>query len=69
MLVVSVASRFCWLLLSFTPPPCGASDKSASAVTIEPAVNQFGKSIYEMKFLGIPVRIVDALTVTESAVS
>lgn len=46
-----------------------AMDKSQSAVTIEPAVNQFGKTIQQMMFLGIPVRIVDALTVSENQVS
>lgn len=46
-----------------------AMDKSASAVTIEPAVNQFGATIHEMRFLGIPVRLVDALTVAEAQVT
>lgn len=45
-----------------------ALDKSNSAVTIEPAVNQFGKTIHEMKFLGVPVRIVDRLINTEARV-
>lgn len=46
-----------------------ALDKSASAVTIEPAINQFGKTIYELRFLGVPVRICDAITETESQVT
>ncbi len=46
-----------------------AMDKSASAVTIEPAVNQFGATIHEMRFLGIPVRLVDTLTVAEAQVT
>lgn len=45
-----------------------AMDKSASAVTIEPAVNQFGQSIHQLMFLGIPVKLVDTLTVAESRV-
>jgi len=45
-----------------------ALDKSNSAVTIEPALNQFGKSIFQMMFLGIPVRIVDRLINTEARV-
>jgi len=43
-------------------------EKSSSAVTIEPALNQFGETIQEMRFLGIPVRLVDKLTETEAQV-
>lgn len=46
-----------------------ALDKSSSAVTIESALNQFGKNIYEIKFLGVPVRICDQIIKTEAAVS
>lgn len=46
-----------------------ALEKSQSAVTIEPALNQFGKTIFETRFLGIPCRVVDALTETEALVS
>ena len=45
-----------------------AMDKSASAVTIEAAVNQFGRNIHELRFLGIPVRLVDTLTIAEARV-
>ena len=45
-----------------------AMDKSASAVTIEEATNQFGNSIQELRFLGIPVRLVDTLTIAEARV-
>jgi hypothetical protein len=45
-----------------------ALDKSSSAVTIEPSINQFGDTIHTMRFLGIPVRIVDALINTEARV-
>lgn len=45
-----------------------AMDKSASAVTIEQAVNQFGKTIHQLMFLGVPVRLVDTLTVAEARV-
>ena len=46
-----------------------ALEKSSSAVTIEPAINQFGENIFTLRFLGIPVRIVDALTETEAVVN
>lgn len=46
-----------------------ALEKSQSAVTIEPALNQFGKTIFETRFLGIPCRIVDALTEAETLIS
>jgi len=46
-----------------------AMDRSTGAVTIEPAVNQFGKTIFQLMFLGVPVRIVDALVLDESVVS
>lgn len=42
--------------------------KSSSAVTIEAALNQFGNTIYEMRFLGIPVRLNDVLTIAETRV-
>jgi len=45
-----------------------AMDKSASAVTIEKAVNQFGDTIHQLTFLGIPVRLVDTLTIAEARV-
>lgn len=43
-------------------------EKSNSAVTIEPALTQFGQNIMETRFLNIPVRIVDQLTETEARV-
>jgi hypothetical protein len=43
--------------------------RSGSAVTTEPAVNQFGNTIHELRFLGVPVRIVDAITNAEAVVS
>ena len=46
-----------------------AMDRSTGAVTIEPAINQFGENIHQLMFLGIPVRIVDALTEAEAAVT
>ena len=46
-----------------------AMDRSTGAVTIEPAINQFGENIHQLMFLGVPVRIVDALTEAEAAVS
>jgi hypothetical protein len=46
-----------------------ALGRSSSAVTVEPALNQYGQNIFETKFLGIPVRITDAITNTEAVVS
>lgn len=46
-----------------------AMDKSASVVTVEPGLNQFGANIFELRFLGIPVRITDALTIAEAQVT
>lgn len=46
-----------------------ALDKSASAVTIEEGLNQFGETIFTMRFLGIPVRLVDRLTEAEAQVT
>jgi hypothetical protein len=46
-----------------------AMDKSASAVTIEKATNQFGKTIHQLMFLGTPVRIMDTIINTEAAIS
>ena len=45
-----------------------AQEKSSSAVTIQEATNQFGQTIYETRFLGIPVRLVDSLTEAEARV-
>ena len=46
-----------------------AMEKSSSAIAIVPGLNQFGQTIYETTFLGIPVRLCDALTNTEAEVS
>lgn len=46
-----------------------ALDKSQNAVTIEPGLNQFGDTIFTTRFLGIPVRVTDALTEAEAAVT
>ena len=46
-----------------------AMDKSASAVTIEPSINQFGKNIHQLMFLGTPVKIMDTIVNTEALVS
>lgn len=45
-----------------------ALEKSNAAISIEPALNQFGENIMVTKFLGIPVRLVDQLTETEARV-
>lgn len=46
-----------------------ALDTSNSAALIEPALNQFGQTIQQLTFLGIPVRLVDTLTVAEAQVT
>lgn len=46
-----------------------ALEKSSSAVTVEPGLNQFGQSIFQLKFLGIPVEVEDQITNSESTVS
>ena len=46
-----------------------AMDRSTGAVTIEPAINQWGDTIHELRFLGIPVRLVDRIINTEAVVS
>lgn len=46
-----------------------ALEKSNSALSIESALDQFGREIQQMRFLGIPVRLVDQLTETEAVVS
>jgi hypothetical protein len=46
-----------------------ALDVSSSAVTIEPGLNQFGETIHEMRFLGIPVRLVDRILNSEAEVT
>jgi len=43
-------------------------DKSASAVTVEAGLNQFGQTIHTTRFLGIPVRLVDKIINTEARV-
>lgn len=46
-----------------------ALEKSSSALGIKPAMSQFGASMNQLEFMGIPVRRVDQLSVTESLVS
>ncbi len=46
-----------------------ALTKSASAIAAQPALNQFGQTIYTLSFLGIPVRLCDQLTETEATVA
>jgi len=46
-----------------------ALEKSQSAVTIEPALNQFGQSIFETRFLGIPCKLSEGLTIAETLIS
>lgn len=46
-----------------------ALNNSTNAVTVEPALNQFGKTIRELRFLQVPVRIVDRLRSNEQAVA
>lgn len=46
-----------------------AMNKSVANIGFHPAVNQFGKSIHELQFNGIPVRLVDQILETEALVS
>ena len=46
-----------------------ALGQSSSAVTIEKAINQFGKTIHQLTFLGTPVKIMDTIINTEAAIS
>jgi hypothetical protein len=46
-----------------------AMDRSTGAVTIEPALNQYGETIHELKFLGIPVKLVDRILNTEAQIT
>jgi hypothetical protein len=46
-----------------------ALEKSSAAVTIEPAINQFGDNIHQLTFLGTPVKIMDTIINTEAAIS
>lgn len=46
-----------------------AMEKSSNALGVVQAVNQFGQSVHELKFQGIPIRTVDALGIAETLVS
>lgn len=46
-----------------------ALNKSVANLGVEKAINQFGKEIFTLTFLGIPIRIVDQLVETETAIS
>lgn len=46
-----------------------ALDKSNSAVTVEPAIGQFGQNIMVMRFMGVRIEIEDALTEAEAQVT
>jgi len=46
-----------------------AAEKSNSVLSIEKGLNQFGKTIHNLMFLDIPVRMCDQLTSAESVVS
>lgn len=45
-----------------------AMNKSQNALKVEDALSQFGTPMTTLKFLGIPIRLVDALTETEARV-
>jgi hypothetical protein len=46
-----------------------ALDKSQNILSVQDALNQFGELYKELRFLGIPIRIIDQLLTTESAIS
>lgn len=46
-----------------------ALNKSASALAVEPALNQFGDNIFKLRFLGIPLGVTDQILNTEALVA
>lgn len=46
-----------------------ALEKSSAALGVKPALTQFGQTINQLEFMGIPVRGVDGLSIAESLVS
>jgi hypothetical protein len=46
-----------------------ALNKSVANLGVEKAINQFGKTIHELRFLGIPVKLVDQILETETSIS
>lgn len=44
-------------------------DKSQNILSVQDGINQFGELYKELRFLGIPIRIIDQLLLTESAIS
>lgn len=46
-----------------------ALEKSSGVVTVEKGINQFGRTIFETQFLGIPVELEDQLLNSETAVA
>lgn len=44
-------------------------DKSQNILSVQDGLNQFGELYKELRFLGIPIRIIDQLLTTESAIS
>lgn len=46
-----------------------ALNKSTNALSLQEAVTQFGETIMELRFLGIPIRTVDQLLETEATVA
>lgn len=46
-----------------------ALEKSSNALAVQPALTQFGQTIQQLTFLGIPVRGVDGLGIAETVVS
>lgn len=45
-----------------------AQDKSSNALSVEQSTNQFGQDIFTLRFMGVPVRIVDQLLESEAQV-
>jgi hypothetical protein len=46
-----------------------AQDKSQNTLSVDQATGQFGEEIYTLRFMGIPVRLVDRILDTEAQVS
>jgi hypothetical protein len=67
--IQSVKPIFCMNRTAASLLRVAAMEKSTSAVTIEEGLNQFGQNIHQLKFLGIPVAINDAITNAETLVA
>jgi len=45
-----------------------ARKESSNVLSVESGLNQFGKTIHTLTYLGVPIRMMDTLILTESQV-